>query len=229
MSLVLRLVVVSICVLVAGIGQGLAADWSDPGVPPNSRTVWVADALEHNGVPMRIRQLSTLSDVETVLDFYRRQWADPVAGGPGYLEKRIAGWRVISRMENGRQVVVQVRPAERGGTEGFISQADFSQSMTPVQIDSRFPHKSGTRLISRTVSRDGAGKAVTLLLSNDYSVETNRRFYEDAMARDGWSLVHGADTGDSVSLLFNRSGEHCDIGIARSRGRTVIVANLQEE
>lgn len=198
-------------------------------IPPDSRAVWVADSLEQNGIPMQIQQLTSPSGVEDVLAFYRNRWSAPVEqGAPGFVEKRVAGWHIISRLEAGRQTVVQLRGAPDGGSEGFISIADVRATPGFNRATRRFPRRSGSQILSSTVSHDGPGKTTTILLSNGHSVKSNVEFYRDAMVRGGWTLIHGMQAGSTVTLFFNKRDGRCEISISAARGRTFIMANLKE-
>ncbi len=198
-------------------------------LPAGSRAEWVAESLEQNGIPMRIQRFSTSLSVADVITFYREQWSEPVADGePGFLENSVAGWKIISRLEDGRQTVVQVRAAGAGGAEGFLSIANVQAGPGTDRITRRFPKRSGTSLISSTVSKDGPGKATTILMFNRFSVTSNVSYYEEAMARDGWTLIHGMKGKENSIMFYNKSGYRCELSITRARGRTVIMANIQE-
>ncbi|HHJ14796.1 MAG TPA: hypothetical protein ENJ79_10575 [Gammaproteobacteria bacterium] len=218
-----------------GAGLGLFALWAGVGmaeglpVPPGAQAAWVAQQAVQNGVPVEIQRLELSGSVEDVLAYYRTRWADPVdSDAPGYIERQAGGWRIISRLEGDRQTVVQLRRMPQGGVEGFVSRADLSATPASNRATREFPRKSGTRLVSSTESPDGAGKATTIMLINRFSVAANVRFYQRQMGFRGWRVVHASQAEGTAVLLFNKPGKRCEIAVSHDRGRTVIMANLQE-
>jgi hypothetical protein len=203
--------------------EGLA----DLAFPPGTRTAWVAENIEQNGVPMQIQQLTSVATVNEVLDFYRAQWKDSADPSiPGFVENKVGEWQTISQLENNLQTVIQIKNSRSGGTEGFASQIDIRSTPGSNRATRNFPRKSGSQLISSTESKDGAKTATTILLMNAFSIKSNADFYHSKMRAKGWSLAHAKNQSSVSILLFNRSGKSCEIAISKNKGRTVIFANI---
>jgi hypothetical protein len=197
-------------------------------LPPGTKTVWVAEDIKQNGVPMQIQQLTSSATVAEVLKFYRSQWADSSDPNvPGFVENQVGEWQTISQLINNQQTVVQVKTGRNGGTEGYVSQIDTRSKPGDDRVTRNFPRKSGTQLISSTASKDGAKISTTILLMNTFSVVTNTDFYKLKMPGKGWSLAHTVNQGEVSMMLFNRPGRTCEIAISKNKGRTIIMANIQ--
>ncbi len=214
--------------LFEGIGGIAMAQASEPlEAPPSTQLTWVAEDIVQNGVPMQVQQLQSGLSVGEVLNFYRTQWSGAAQGdGPAFVENQVGEWQTISQLKNDRQVVVQVKPGEAGGAEGFISVADIGATPERDREAEAFPAMSGSQLVSSTRSRDGEKFATTIIYLNSFSVESNGNYYKEEMTADGWSMVHRLVQEDNTVMLFNRQGKSCEIALSDNRGRTVILANI---
>lgn len=200
-------------------------------IQQNMQTVWVAESVVHNGIPMSIQSFKSVASVNNVLAFYETQWAKPIREGvPGYVRSEVGGWQVISRLEHGVNMVVQAKSGEQGGAEGFVSEAKVSAVSVNEKKINRFPRMSGSDVVSMTESSDAGRNASTFILTNHFSVESNSTYYQSKFQQMGWKSALNQVNGGTSVLMFNKDGAQIDIAIsANDRGLTVIYANLVEK
>ncbi len=200
----------------------------DVAVPEGAAVTWVAPEIEQSGIPLQIQQLKSGQSVEQVLNFYRTEWADAGNGdSPGFIEKAVGEWNVISRLDGGTNIVIQVKAAADGSTEGFLSVADVTGAAKESEISQDFPRLSGSELISSTASRDPGKSATTLILRNRFSVSSNTSFYQSRMPSKGWQQVHAVRAQGADILLFNKNGNSLEVAVTQdSDGITVVLANF---
>jgi len=193
-------------------------------VPPDSTVSWVADDLEHNGIPMQIQVLRSDQSPENVLEFYRDLW-EPMGEGdiPGYVENQIGEWAVISALYGDSSMVVQVKPGDFVTTEGFISEINPNRAPNTVPVLEDIPLPDGTDTMSTSSSNDRIQKSVTAVLMNRLTVDDNFRFFKNRMKQRGWKFTTSSDTGSSSVLLFSRRDGYSEISISSAGDGTSIL------
>ncbi|MGD9168671.1 MAG: hypothetical protein PVI97_01245 [Candidatus Thiodiazotropha sp.] len=199
--------------------------------PPAASVTYVGDVIQ-NGLPMQMKQFKTELSVTELLAFYKQRWSDISTkqdNVPHYLEKEAGEWFVLSKIESGKSVVVQVKKTGNRMTEGFISVTDITDIREPNHWSNDFPRLQGTQLMSNTESVDKGRNAYTLVLYNKLSVSENRDFYRDNMYSDGWQYARGGEKSSTTMLYFKKDKWHCDITVTEADdGKTIIFANLVE-
>jgi hypothetical protein len=192
---------------------------------------WVAEDIEHNGTPMQIQSFRGGGSADQVMQFYRDRWSSRADGDvPGFVENKVGPWQVISIIENGSVLALQLQNGPNGQASGFASVTNPAAISATRDVVTTLPRPSGSTLISHTRSRDGMRQASTLVLTNNRALSSNRDFYANAMPGKGWAVSHQHEHQGTAVLLFERDGQSCEIAISRNdRGKTVIVANLTRE
>lgn len=208
-----------------------AFDILDMETLPDTKTVFVGNMVQ-NGTPVQIMQFSSNLSVLEVLSFYKKEWSDNRKvknNTPKMIEKKVAEWTNLSKLEGAYSVVVQVKVKQYGGSEGFISVLDLRRPAKISKKSKQFPRIGGTKMVSTTESKDGGRSAVTMVLFNTYSVDSNDAFYRAKMTSEGWQLVRGFVKEGVVALLFNKQGQQCEMTISSSdQGDSVIMVNIVE-
>ena len=180
----------------------------------------VAAELVQNGRPVSIATFEAATGVDEVLGFYRAAWPD-ADGMPGHVEAEVGEWRIVSRLEGGTNVALQLRAGERGRATGLLSAqrvegAGVAQSPPPVP--------PGAELLSTTGARDGARTVRTHVVSSVARPGQLVAFYEDAFERAGWTL-DAADRAGGV-LRVSRRGARAELVVTRvPDGTTVAILN----
>ena len=222
-----RLLIVILCCTLSSFAWGF--DISRVAEPPEAKTVYVGDVVQ-NGIPMQMKQFSSSLTTGEVLSYYRINWADNTKvkeNVPAFIEKEAGDWSIISKLEGNYSVVVQVKTQQSGGSEGVISVSNLTRPPGISELSKKFPKLGGTQLISSTESRDGGKHATTLILVNEFSVDSNDAFYRSRMTAEGWRLVRGGVRDGTATMLFNKQGQQCEMAVSEGeRGDSVIIANI---
>lgn len=204
-------------------------DLSVVRVPDNTESPWVGRGIEHNGVTMDIKLLKSSHSSEQLLDFYKHLWESEGGQGEGYTMNEMGDYKIISKIEDNHNIVVQVRNDSKGNAEGYLSAIDLS-SLGNATSNDDFPALSNTMLVSKTVSEDAGKSAVTRILINNYSVASNAEFYVSRFESEGWQKSYSKVSDRSYMGLYSRNKKTMELAISRESGKdTVIFANTVDE
>lgn len=233
------MVVCFCCSFLWSVQSAMASELDDIRLPVDASAQWVSANLTHNGMSMAVKRFVSPQSVDEVLKFYRQLWQDnnttTVSQSatskevPGYVENSVGQWRTIGRLERGYSIVLQVRPSSDHGVEGFLSgyHIDGSQTKprTKVRSIADIPVMSGSQTVSHTSVSNDPKSASTMIVTNQASVSSNYRFYQDVMPRNGWALSTGSDRLPSSILMYAKAGAQAEISISQVRGESVVVIN----
>ncbi|MEJ2061295.1 MAG: hypothetical protein P8Y64_12550 [Gammaproteobacteria bacterium] len=207
-----------------------ARDWPHLDVPKGVHLVWVSGVVQANGYSQRIADLRSDVPLKVVLDFYRTHWAGTQSLNghkvPGFLLKSVPPWEIISRLQDGYLIAIQLRPDGAGGTQGKVSISDLSRR--PATSLPPFPMPDGSHVVNDMPSYDGGRKARTLMLVNYDSISSNADFYSDYFRQRGWRQVisKGDDNGRAHVLIMEQAGRSVNFFMQTSGGMTMVVVNL---
>lgn len=218
-------VIAALCVC-AWSGLALAS-WPVIEPPPGANVEWVGDDMKLNGVPMQIRRFTSSMTVAEIMAFYRVRWKERISP----VENTVGEWSVIGRQSGDFYLTVQVKQSDRGGSEGLlgVSRLPAFASGSGPTFDARFPKMEGTEVVSDMDSNDKGKLGKTLILKNDYSVQSNASYYQSVLPAQGWKRneSYGGMRGDKHLLYFQRREEAANIVIAPHPDRgTAIVINV---
>jgi hypothetical protein len=208
--------------------MGVKAGYEGVPMPQGMKSVWVGEDIVQNGIPMQIQSFTYGGTVESLLSFYKTQWAKPQASEiPGFLVQQAGEWTIISHLETSEMTLVQVKAGNDNNSIGYISQATLGASSDVVELIREFPKMNGTDVISATESTDANKDTTTLILSNSFSVDSNSQYYKNKMKSMGWKYIHGAEQENTNVLLFNGKDSQAEIAISKNKnGTTIIFANV---
>ncbi len=190
-------------------------------LPPHSRLLLVGEQLVHNGSAVAIARFRSDLDVEGVLGFYRDRWQS-TDERPGYVEDEIEQWRVISRFEEGSNLVLQLTPDERGGSAGLLSILDVDGAGRPVAGIDLPP---GSEVLSTTESRDGVRNASTWMIRSHARPGEVAGFYADHFRRSGWHVVRDGSRDTPAVVLMSSPAGTVEITAASDTDGTFVVVN----
>jgi len=193
-------------------------------VPEFAKTETVAINIVQNGHQLSIASLQTQSSIESVLEFYRQAWNEPLADNvPGFVENTAGDWSIISHLEAGWNQVVQVRPID-GKVEGRISVMQL-EPVDNAAPDIAMPGNAS--LISSTSADDIGHTSGTYVIVAESGINSVSRFYRKHFDKDGWSRVSDKNMNNSQVMLLQRAGERVELVVSRlsEGGGTLIVIN----
>lgn len=206
-----------------------AFDLSDIRVPANTETSWVGRGIEHNGVTMDVKLLSSSESSDQLLTFYKNMWESDGGEGVDYTIGEAGDFKLISKIMDNHNIVIQLRDNSSGHAEGYLSAIKLSSIGNAVSDDD-FPALSNTTLVSKTVSDDTGKKAVTRVLINNYSVVSNAEFYRSRFESDGWAKSYANAETRSFLAFYSRNNKTMELAISKKPGKeTVIFVNIVDE
>ena len=198
--------------------------------PPGSKIGLIAESMVFNGVEMDVRQFNSKRSVEEVLEFYREFWPKGTEKQPGYTETdALEPWQLITRVEDGYLMTVQVTAAGRRGSTGLLGMSKLPNPEKLPKLGKNIPKMSGSRVFNDIKTQDIGKDGRTVALLNDFTVENNANFYRDYYSGHGFGLdmdktVSG---GDSHELRFSKRGQVVTIVINKTAEGTVVVIQTE--
>ncbi len=209
-------------------GIALAAPKFPP--PPGSKIGLIAESMVFNGIEMDVRQFNSKRSVEDVLEFYREYWPAGTEKQPGYTETdALEPWQLITRVEDGYLMTVQVTAAGRRGSTGLLGMSKLPNPEKLPKLGKNIPKMSGSRVFNDIKTKDPGKNGRTVALLNDFTVENNANFYRDYYTGHGFGLdmdktVSG---GDSHAQRFSKRGQVVTIVINKTAEGTVVVIQTE--
>ena len=192
-------------------------------LPPGATVELVAADLVQGGRAVSIATFEAGSGVDEVIGFYRERW--PATDRmPGSVEVELGEWRIVSRLENGTNVALQLKTGERGRAEGLLSaqRIDAAPVADPPPVV-----PPGAELLSSTTSADGRDTVRTHVVRSVARPGQVVAFYRDAFERAGWALdSRGEEGAEGAVLRVSRRGARAEVVVARvPDGASVAILN----
>ncbi len=206
----------------------LAARAPDFPSPPEARVEWVSRDMEINGIPSEVRAFYSRQSVKEVRKFYRRTWAKGEKGGPGFTETdAMKPWLLLTRVEDGYLMTMQVQKADRGGSWGYLARSKLPNPKDLPAMGENVPSMRGSRVMNDVKTRDPGQKGRTVLIANRHSLSSNINFYRNHYLNDGWTLdIERSLDGASMHMLaFKRRLRQVRIMIMGDHQQTRVVIN----
>ena len=200
--------------------------------PPRAHVEWVGKNISVNGINSEIRAFHTKKSIESVVQFYRKEWSRPPEKDlPGYLESiEAAPWYIISRVEDGYllTVQVQVKQNDQSGSWGYLSLSKPpNKNRKEPKLAKAVPKIPGSHIMQELLSDDPGKEASTVLISNQHSIRSNADFYRSHYQSKGWTTETDRSLGyDSAhSLVFKNRRNRVTIMLLKDKFYTRVVVN----
>jgi len=178
------------------------------------------DAVQH-GHRISIGTLEHKGSVESVLEYFRSSWEEGSAGLPGFIEEENAGWRIISRIEEGWNTVVQLRNTPQV-SEAYVS----VMALEPIKGWSYKPAMPRDGVLVSSVAGKEFGKAtqtdVVFIHRRQGDVAS---FYRNQYKKDGWTIVSDTDIEGSTAMLAQSKDKQAEIVVTPTANGSVAVIN----
>lgn len=192
--------------------------------PERTDSWWVSNGNVHNGQTLYIQKFKSELAIDDVIDFYKLRWNND-SEIPGYMETDVNGWRIISRIRENNQWVVQVRKNQyRAGSEGILSLMPLTTSgVGHAQTNDNFiPVMKGGELLSTTYS-DFPAKARTQTQIFSGRPETVARRLKRYVENRGWTLQDEYKHENSRTQRFEQVKRQLDIAFVGFSGTKTLV------
>lgn len=198
--------------------------------PPDSTVGRPAEKMVLNGVAIDIRQFISEQSVDAVLQFYREHWPAGSEDKPGYTETDILEpWQIISRVEDGYLMTVQVMDNGDRGSSGLLAISQLPDPNKLPDLGKDFPKLRGSHVMNDIHSNDIGKQGRTLQIANRYSVEHNANYYRNHYMSNGWGtdMDQTVSGGDTQSLRFSSNNKSVTIVIHKTGEGSLIVAQVE--
>ena len=198
--------------------------------PPGSKIGLIAESMVVNGIELNVRQFNSKRSVEEVLEFYREFWPKGTEEKPGYTETdALEPWQIITRVEEGYLMTVQVTAAGQKGSSGLLGISKLPDPENLPTLGKKIPKMSGSKVFNDIKTKDIGKNSRTVALINDFTVENNANFYRNYYTSNGYGLdldqvVSG---GDSHAQRFSQRGDVVTIVISKAAEGTVVVTQTE--
>ena len=194
--------------------------------PPDSNVSQVGQNMLINGRRTDIRMFSSADAVDEVLLYYRELWAEPVAkGGPGFAAEDVAmrPWRLLTRVEDGWVMTVQVQPGNEGSW-GYLAVSKMPRN-GKGEVSAPPPAPSNSTVISDIRHDDPGQAARTAVIKNNLSVSANVSYYRNQYADWREDADRAVSDGRVHALRYTRGRDTVTITIQGDRAESEVVIN----
>jgi hypothetical protein len=226
-KLTLKLMLVAGCLNFLSAGAAAARTPEFP-IPEDARVTPIGQNLRVNGNIVTARQITSLESTEEVVDFYREEWGKKARNEPGFtVTNAQVPWTIISRIEDGYLMTVQVRDTDTGGCEGMLSMSRLPDGKVQHKLGAGFPMLGGSDVINEVVSQDVGQSGRTMILGNKHDMRTNVDFYRGRYETEGWKFDMDRSIGGVAHVIALHKGRKRLNLVFREleQGRSEIIVN----
>lgn len=205
---------------VCGAPHGGKGPWPHLDWPAALRPEVIADDMRMNGRPVRLLQIRSAQDMDTV----ERQVREAL--GPKARSTRVGPRRIVSAPIDGTFVTADLRPARRGGVHAYVMQSRAPAAGMPSAPALPVPADSVLRSV--TESNDSTVNGTVSLIENRHGVEANADFFRRRYLDRGWRVLSSRELSSGpqrgrVDEYQGRIGRAVVVVEDRGEVRSVVV------
>jgi hypothetical protein len=194
--------------------------------PPRSTITDVSESTSAYGITMGIRRFESRLNKDQIIEYYNAYWKDTAA------ITLFDPWEMIGKVESRQFVNVQVQNGF-SGSWGYLTISDLPTAIKKDKIQAPtgagFPSMSGSQVLSDQTHNDLTKTGRTLVINNNFSVNSNGQFYRNHYQSQGWQLV--ADSKGSrlkgAAMTFTKGRQILSLTINQVNSSTSVVANIE--
>lgn len=198
--------------------------------PPQSKTHWIAQYIEHNTVPMQIKGFNTTLTLPDVIKYYENWFRLK----PEYSRKTDFGNEIFGAKIGVYRVAVKIFTTDKGTSGTLMSAAMYEETNNLAErlssIGKGFPAPVGSKILSDSITYDPGTRNRVIVMSNQLSVEANALLIREQFVKLGWTLNKDQTIkgGISSTLILRKKDSEIIITIAKSDTETSIVSSQTE-
>lgn len=210
----------------ASAAAGVEAPWPRLDWPSALRPEVIADDMRMNGRPVRLLQIRSVQDMDTV----ERQMREAL--GPKARSTSVGTRRIVSAPVDGTFVTADLRPGRHGGVQVYVMQSRAPASgMSPAAPP---PMPADSVLRSVTESNDGAVSGTVSLIENRHGIGANTDFYRRRFLARGWRVASSREVSEGpqrgrVDEYQGRFGRAVVVVEDRGDVRSVMVNEMTQK
>jgi hypothetical protein len=205
------------CSLVAACPQSAGPDLAE---------VDVSGDMTANGLPVKIRQVSSKARAQEVLDRLEKAWRDQ-----DFQVKRnkMGVWDVVAAKSDQCMATVQLR--DQGGAIGFFAIGKPQAAKRAALFDVGFPLPSGAHVVSDVAARTDERPSRTLVVTSNESVDSLSERFGYSLRDGGWEdlkshQVTKPGSTETARQISARRGEDRVSIVVWSKNQTTAVVNI---
>lgn len=205
-------------------------------LPANTHLQSVSSQGQYNGRVMAIAALHSFESTPTVAAFFKQLWeVGSDSSVPGFIENTIPGWQLISRLQGGFHIVVQLHRAEGLSESGGLDRrqghslsrsknrsenrnvatGQTSEARGFISV-ARASHSSepatvgpfsNLQRLSTNQTKDGADSSTLSVYASPASLHRTHELYIPKLQQGGWQVLTDTrvDQGWVTVLTRNQS------------------------
>lgn len=208
--------------------------------PEGVRVVIVGENMEINGLPLMAYEFYSQQTLNQIANFYRHYWQDHQQHSDAkqaYLESHYGGWHILSRLERGHNITVQLQNSGIKGVRALVGVSPLptyiAENKNPV-VEYKIPTLSGLTIESFVQSQDRGIKTETYWIRSRDSVESTSNKLQRYYQQRGYSVSikrgnkESSQLIDAVSLTVANTNEKIRFDTLDVDGGTRIIALRKE-
>ena len=199
-------------------------------VPQGTELQTISDHSLIDGLPTAMATLTSSASVDAVIAFYSHAWLPNEAeGDPGSVQSSVPGWRMISRMEAGYNIVVQLHEGQSPAS-GFVSVLELKQRARRVGAENSSLF-SNLQNLSNYQSVDGKDTSTVSVYASPVSVSETHALHRDKLRSRGWQIMADNKAKSAYVMVVSRDQARMEISVVESSdyGSVVVVNEVRSE
>ncbi len=197
---------------------------ADIEFPENSNVTIIGDALYIQGKEVAIWQLKTKQPVAQIAQFYKDKWQKKA---DKFNLTKINQDVIINRAFNGVLYTAQLTQSYKGCI-GIISlsKEPGNKIKRVVQKTQKVSKPSGTKILNKIISKDGAKYSTTMVMENNLSISRNLQYYFNYYQKKGWVINqrYSNKSGNEGHILAKNGPAELNVTFQKKRGKTYLTA-----
>jgi hypothetical protein len=194
--------------------------------PPRSTVTGVSDSSTTYGITMAIRRFESRLNKDQIIEFYSNHWKDTAA------VTLFEPWEMIGKVESKKFINVQVQNGF-SGSWGYLTISDLPTAIEKGKVQAPsgagFPSMLGSQVLSDQTHNDPTKTGRTLVINNNFSVNSNGQFYRNHYQGQGWQII--ADSKGTrlkgAAITFAKGRQLLSMTINQVKSTTSVVANIE--
>lgn len=195
----------------------------------------VGEALVVNGLPIMAYEYHTQMSLNDIGEFYKSEWnnkADDADTDQAYLETILADWRVLSRLEKGHNITVQMREDGIKGRwvlVGVSPLPEFLKKNKKITKTYSIPRLGLAKIVSLVQSIDNGMLYETYWMESGDSIDTTVMRYKQYFQEKTYNIKNKRVVNDashetkSALLMVDGKSESIRMDAMNIDGKTIMV------
>ena len=203
--------------------------------PDDANINVVGEHLVVNGLPLMAYEFHSQNSKESITEFYKKEWekrsVDADSQQP-YLETKLAEWVVLSRLEKGHNITVQIKQNGIYGQWVLVGVSPLPTYLIKNKKRTKqysIPPLGLATILSLVESVDGENRYETYWIESSDSIDVAIHRYEQFFQENRYNvnkkrvLDSGSRETNMALLLANQNQESIRMDIMRIEGKTRMI------